>query len=153
VGETAGDAGSNPVWWNWLYHNPFGDDLVTTKHNNVLNQIELCKLAMHLEKIKDDLMKERPQASDLAERLSKEFGFTITKHNIRNLIDNGLCPDFRPPSRSHFAVINKENKLIREVETLRQIVEEQGKRIHNLEVQLGVEKLDSRLNGKHKTAM
>ena len=128
--------------------------------NNVLGQIELCKLVQHLEKIKDDLLKAKPQCSKVAEQLTKDLGFTITKRNILSLIRNGICPDFRPPSNSqcHFSQSrsSQEFKLTQEVEALRRIVEEQGKRIYNLEIELGIERLEARMtpmNGKHAKAM
>lgn len=131
---------------------------MTVKRNNVLSQVELCRLALKINEIKDDLMAKKPQCSEVAAKLSKELGFTITKHNLRNLITNGLCPDFRPPSESgkHLESVqkNQELKLAKEIEALRQIVEEQDVRINRLEVLLGASKLEERMNGKHsKVAM
>lgn len=118
-----------------------------SKRQNCLNHAKVYKMAVYLNEIKDELMKTRPGTSDVAQRLTKDLGFPITKRNIEHLIFEGLIPDFRPEYKNSGQIVAKR-KISEDVEALRQIVEEQDARINRLEILLGASKLEERMNGK-----
>lgn len=118
-----------------------------SKRQNCLSHAKVYKMAIYLNGIKDELMQTRPGTSEVAQRLTKELGFPITKRNIEHLIFEELIPDFRPDYKNSGQIASKR-KISEDVEALRQMIEEQDARINRLEILLGASKLEERINGK-----
>lgn len=129
---------------------------------NMLSSTKAVKLATALMDMQEELLRDRPTSTAAADILSKKLGFRVTPANILRFIkrsehdENGVIPDFRPvtanagqysPAKANERVAQLSTavkQLTDEIRQLQASVSASHARIHHLEVELGIKRIDAR---------
>lgn len=112
------------------------------RKNNILRQADVCRLATWLLGRKADHAKSNPSFAEVADTATKELGFTVTKANVRYMVEEGIVEDFRPQSNMPNRIARNADvsALLESVIELRNDLSAALDRIHRLEVAFGTER-------------
>lgn len=102
------------------------------RRNNALSHPQIIQLTNRLNELKEELHRTNPPAADLASRLTGEFGFRVTRHNLLNLVRTGVIEDFRKKAKPRVLDTEQHQVLRTRIAELEVVSQSQDKLIGTL---------------------